>query len=86
MSNYIKTPTLPESVADATIDSWRVKEGENFKRDQLLVEIETDKKVLEVRAEKDGKITKIQFYVWLLRAMFCKDKADFSNFDTDFFL
>ena len=59
MNNYIKTPSLPESVADATVDTWNVKEGDSFKRDQILVEIETDKIVLEVRAEQDGKIVKI---------------------------
>jgi 2-oxoglutarate dehydrogenase E2 component (dihydrolipoamide succinyltransferase) len=50
----IKVPVLPESVADATIATWHVKPGEAISRDQVLVDIETDKVVLEVRAQSDG--------------------------------
>ncbi|QDP01504.1 2-oxoglutarate dehydrogenase complex dihydrolipoyllysine-residue succinyltransferase [Thalassotalea sp. PS06] len=55
----IKVPVLPESVADATISTWHVAEGEAVSRDQNLVDIETDKVVLEVVAEEDGVIGKI---------------------------
>lgn len=50
----IKVPVLPESVADATIATWHVKTGEAVSRDQVLVDIETDKVVLEVVAQADG--------------------------------
>lgn len=59
MSIEIKVPVLPESVADATIATWHVKEGDKVSRDQNLVDIETDKVVLEVVAPDDGVITKI---------------------------
>jgi 2-oxoglutarate dehydrogenase E2 component (dihydrolipoamide succinyltransferase) len=55
----IKVPVLPESVADATIASWHVKPGEAVKRDQNLVDIETDKVVLEVVAPADGSVKEI---------------------------
>ncbi|MDX1677202.1 2-oxoglutarate dehydrogenase complex dihydrolipoyllysine-residue succinyltransferase [Arsukibacterium sp.] len=55
----IKVPVLPESVADATIATWHVKEGEAVKRDQVLVDIETDKVVLEVAAQADGVMGEI---------------------------
>jgi 2-oxoglutarate dehydrogenase E2 component (dihydrolipoamide succinyltransferase) len=55
----IKVPVLPESVADATIATWHVKPGEAISRDQNLVDIETDKVVLEVVAPADGSISEI---------------------------
>ncbi|WP_133406595.1 2-oxoglutarate dehydrogenase complex dihydrolipoyllysine-residue succinyltransferase [Parashewanella tropica] len=61
MSIEIKVPVLPESVADATIATWHVQPGESVTRDQNLVDIETDKVVLEVVAEADGQISEIQF-------------------------
>ncbi len=54
MAIEIKVPTLPESVADATIASWHKKVGEPCFRDENLVDIETDKVVLEVVAPDDG--------------------------------
>ncbi|MDF0534298.1 2-oxoglutarate dehydrogenase complex dihydrolipoyllysine-residue succinyltransferase [Shewanella yunxiaonensis] len=57
MSIEIKVPVLPESVADATIATWHVKPGEAVTRDQNLVDIETDKVVLEVVAPEDGCIS-----------------------------
>ena len=55
MSNFdIITPDLPESVADATVVKWHTNAGESVKRDESLVEIETDKVVLEVPAVTDG--------------------------------
>lgn len=56
MSIEIKVPVLPESVADATIATWHVQPGEQVSRDQNLVDIETDKVVLEVVAPEDGSI------------------------------
>ncbi len=50
----IKVPVLPESVADATIATWHVQPGDAVTRDQNLVDIETDKVVLEVVAQEDG--------------------------------
>ena len=59
MTIEIKVPVLPESVADATIATWHVKAGDAVKRDQNLVDIETDKVVLEVVAPADGTIGEI---------------------------
>ena len=59
MSIDIKVPVLPESVADASIATWHVKAGERVSRDQSLVDIETDKVVLEVVAPADGVVTEI---------------------------
>ncbi|MGI2172100.1 2-oxoglutarate dehydrogenase complex dihydrolipoyllysine-residue succinyltransferase [Shewanella sp. MF05960] len=61
MSIEIKVPVLPESVADATIATWHVKPGEAVTRDQNLVDIETDKVVLEVVAPEDGSISELLF-------------------------
>ncbi|GAA0348799.1 2-oxoglutarate dehydrogenase complex dihydrolipoyllysine-residue succinyltransferase [Bowmanella denitrificans] len=59
MSIEIKVPVLPESVADATIATWHVKPGDKVSRDQNLVDIETDKVVLEVVAPADGVLADI---------------------------
>ncbi|HJF72688.1 2-oxoglutarate dehydrogenase complex dihydrolipoyllysine-residue succinyltransferase [Gallibacterium anatis] len=61
MSNIeeIVVPDLPESVADATVATWHKKAGEFVKRDEVLVEIETDKVVLEVPASIDGVLDAI---------------------------
>jgi 2-oxoglutarate dehydrogenase E2 component (dihydrolipoamide succinyltransferase) len=59
MTTEIKVPVLPESVADATIATWHVQVGDKVSRDQVLVDIETDKVVLEVPATSDGIITEI---------------------------
>ena len=59
MTTEIKVPVLPESVADATVATWHVQVGETFSRDQVLVDIETDKVVLEVPATSDGVLTDI---------------------------
>lgn len=59
MTIEIKVPVLPESVADATVATWHVKQGDTVSRDQNLVDIETDKVVLEVVAPNDGVITSI---------------------------
>src|SRR6187431_3361264 len=59
MSIEIKAPTFPESVQDGTIATWHKKPGEAVKRDQLIVDIETDKVVLEVVAPADGSIAEV---------------------------
>ena len=55
----IKTPPFPESVSEGTIAAWHVQPGQAVRRDTLLVEIETDKVVLEVVAQSDGTLTSI---------------------------
>lgn len=59
MTIEILVPDLPESVADATVATWHKKMGDVVKRDEVLVEIETDKVVLEVPALSDGVIAEI---------------------------
>ena len=59
MSTDIKAPTFPESVQDGTVATWHKKPGEAVSRDELIVDIETDKVVLEVVAPADGAIEKI---------------------------
>jgi 2-oxoglutarate dehydrogenase E2 component (dihydrolipoamide succinyltransferase) len=59
MSVEIKAPVFPESVADGTIATWHKQPGEAVERDELLVDIETDKVVLEVVAQNAGVLTKI---------------------------
>ena len=59
MTIEILVPDLPESVADATVATWHKKVGDAVKRDEVLVEIETDKVVLEVPAQADGVLTEI---------------------------
>lgn len=59
MSSEILTPVLPESVADATVVTWHKKVGDAVKLDEVLVEIETDKVVLEVPAAMAGVLAEI---------------------------
>lgn len=59
MAIEIKAPTFPESVADGTVATWHKKVGEAVKRDELIVDIETDKVVIEVLAEADGVLAEI---------------------------
>ena len=56
MSTEIKAPVFPESVAEGTIATWHKQPGEACSRDELIVDIETDKVVLEVVAPADGVI------------------------------
>ncbi|MGV3067903.1 biotin/lipoyl-containing protein, partial [Proteus mirabilis] len=55
----ILVPDLPESVADATVATWHKKPGDSIQRDEVLVEIETDKVVLEVPASAAGVLASI---------------------------
>jgi len=59
MSIEIKAPTFPESVADGTVATWHKQPGEAVAADELIVDIETDKVVLEVVAPADGVIKAI---------------------------
>ncbi len=61
MSIEIQVPALPESVADATVLTWHKQAGESVKQDENLVDLETDKVVLEVPAPKSGILRKIHF-------------------------
>jgi len=59
MSIEIKAPTFPESVADGTVATWHKQPGEAVERDELLVDIETDKVVLEVVAPANGSLKEV---------------------------
>ncbi len=63
MSIEIKVPVLPESVSDATIATWHKKVGDTVRRDENLVDLETDKVVLEVPSTVDGILKEIKFDV-----------------------
>jgi 2-oxoglutarate dehydrogenase E2 component (dihydrolipoamide succinyltransferase) len=60
MTIEVKVPVLPESVSDATIATWHKKAGDAVKRDENLVDLETDKVVLEVPAPADGVLKEIR--------------------------
>ncbi|HAS63886.1 MAG TPA: dihydrolipoamide succinyltransferase, partial [Vibrio sp.] len=59
MTIEILVPDLPESVADATVATWHKKPGDTVERDEVLVDIETDKVVLEVPAPEAGVLEAI---------------------------
>lgn len=61
MSIEVKVPALPESVADATVATWHIKVGDPVTRDQNILDLETDKVVLEVPAPVDGILAEIYF-------------------------
>ncbi|MFT4059030.1 MAG: 2-oxoglutarate dehydrogenase complex dihydrolipoyllysine-residue succinyltransferase [Legionella sp.] len=61
MSIEVKVPVLPESVADATVAAWHKKVGDKVTRDENLLDLETDKVVLEVPAPADGVLAEILF-------------------------
>jgi 2-oxoglutarate dehydrogenase E2 component (dihydrolipoamide succinyltransferase) len=61
MSIEVKVPVLPESVSDALIATWHKKAGDAVKRDENLLDLETDKVVLEVPAPVDGVLKEIKF-------------------------
>ena len=60
MSIEVRVPQLPESVADATLVSWHKKPGDSVARDENLVDLETDKVVLEVPAPTAGVIKELK--------------------------
>jgi 2-oxoglutarate dehydrogenase E2 component (dihydrolipoamide succinyltransferase) len=59
MKTQVRVPTLPESIADATVAGWHKRPGEAVRRDENLVDLETDKVVLEVPAPADGVLVEI---------------------------
>ena len=59
MAIEVKVPLLPESVSDATVSTWHKKAGDTVKRDENIVDLETDKVMLEVPAPADGVIKEI---------------------------
>ena len=61
MAIEVKVPVLPESVSDATIANWNKKVGDAVARDENLVDLETDKVVLEVPSPVDGVLKEIRF-------------------------
>jgi 2-oxoglutarate dehydrogenase E2 component (dihydrolipoamide succinyltransferase) len=61
MSIEVKVPVLPESVSDALIATWHKKAGDAVKRDENLLDLETDKVVLEVPSPVDGVLKEIKF-------------------------
>ncbi len=63
MSIELKVPVLPESVSDATIASWHKQAGDAVKRDENLIDLETDKVVLEVPSPVDGVLKEIRHQV-----------------------
>ena len=60
MSIEIKVPNLPESVQSATVATWHLKAGDAVKREQNLVDLETDKVMLEVPAIADGILKEVR--------------------------
>lgn len=63
MSIEIKVPELPESVADAVVANWYKQAGESINEDEVLLDLETDKVILEVPSIKHGVVKKIYFAV-----------------------
>ncbi len=61
MSTEVKVPALPESVADATIAAWHKKVGDTVSRDENILDLETDKVVLEVPSPVDGVIESLHY-------------------------
>src|SRR2546421_9101187 len=55
----VKVPQLPESVTEATLVNWHKRPGEPVKRDENLIDVETDKVVLELPAPNDGVLIEI---------------------------
>src|SRR5512140_873882 len=60
MKIEVKVPQLPESVAEATLVSWHKQPGQPVKRDENLIDIETDKVVLELPAPGDGVLVEVR--------------------------
>ena len=61
MTTEVRVPALPESVSDGVVVCWHKQAGDSIRRDEALVDIETDKVVLEVPAPADGVLEKIMF-------------------------
>ena len=83
----VKVPVLPESINEATVAAWHKKPGDSVEVDDVIVEIETDKVVLEVPAEESGILTEIlaeegETVNELQVLGLLDDSADASNDDT----
>ena len=63
MSVEVRVPVLPESIADAVIAGWHKQAGESVNQDEMLVDLETDKVILEVPAISSGVVKEIRFNV-----------------------
>ena len=61
MTTEVRVPALPESVSDGVVVCWHKRVGDTIRRDEALVDIETDKVVLEVPAPADGVLEEILF-------------------------
>ena len=59
MAVEIRVPQLAESISEATVGKWSVKAGDSVARDQLLVELETDKVTVEVNAPEAGTLSEV---------------------------
>ena len=59
MAVEIRVPQLAESISEATVGKWSVKAGDSVARDQLLVELETDKVTVEVNATEAGTVSEV---------------------------
>src|SRR5579862_8171342 len=59
MAIEVKVPLLPESISDATVSTWHKKAGDRVSRDENIVDLETDKVMLEVPAPSDGILKEI---------------------------
>ena len=80
MSIEVKVPVLPESVSDAVIATWHKKPGDTVRRDENLVDLETDKVVLEVPAPTDGVLKQIiKKFPQALVSLRVRDKREFAD-------
>src|SRR5690349_2695651 len=59
MAIEVKVPMLPESISDATVSTWHKKAGDKVSRDENIVDLETDKVMLEVPSPVDGVLKEI---------------------------
>ena len=76
MTVEVKVPQLPESVTDATLVAWHKAPGQAVRRDENLVDLETDKVVLEVPAPVGGVIKEIQVAQQVDPLVIRKDKRE----------
>jgi len=72
----VKVPVLSESVAEATLGSWHKKEGEFVQRDENLIDIETDKVVMETPAPEAGVLVSVKKNKWYNRSESRSDCGD----------
>jgi len=68
MMKEFKFPDVGEGIHEGKIVKWHVKEGDAVKTDQVLVEVETDKAVVELPSPMTGTVNKINFHEWVNRS------------------